>query len=59
VQQQQVPLDWGGFDLQPAAPQQPAAPAPPGDDEGDDGEGEDRDWKTLTFTAMTNDRAAA
>lgn len=36
VQQQQVPLDWGGFEFQPPAP--PAAPAPdkPSPDDEDD-----------------------
>jgi len=29
VQQQQVPLSWGGFEVQPPAPTPPAAPAPP------------------------------
>jgi HK97 family phage portal protein len=67
VQQQQVPLDWGGFDMQPEPPQQPPAPdaAPPSPASADDGEAEsdeeDRDWQTFTFTKMTghDDRAAA
>jgi HK97 family phage portal protein len=67
VQQQQVPLNWGGFDDQPAPPQQPSAPgkvppsqAPTVDEDPDDDDGEDRDWKTLTFTKMTgHDRATA
>jgi HK97 family phage portal protein len=39
VQQQQVPLSWGGFKEQPKAPAAPAATTPPGaGDEGDDDE---------------------
>jgi HK97 family phage portal protein len=40
VQQQQVPLDWGGFEMQPTPPQQPAAPGdpPPAPTPPDDGE---------------------
>src|SRR4029077_19399577 len=32
VQQQQVPLDWGGFEVQPPAPTPPAAATPPASD---------------------------
>jgi HK97 family phage portal protein len=62
VQQQQVPLDWGGFDMQPTPPQQPSAPgepppaqAPADDDEAEPDEAaDDRDWQTFTFTKMTS-----
>jgi HK97 family phage portal protein len=43
VQQQQVPLDWGGFDIQPPAPQAPAAPDPEPEPKPEPGEDEDEE----------------
>ena len=45
VQQQQVPLDWGGFEVQPAPPTPPQAPAPSGSS-GGEGENEEEPAET-------------
>jgi HK97 family phage portal protein len=59
VQQQQVPLDWGGFEFQPPAPAAPAAtPAKPDDEEEPKPKPEDdaKDMKNLLLTFDTGDR---
>ena len=59
VQQQQVPLDWGGFEFEPPAPVAPAAtPAKPDDEEEPKPKPEDdaKDMKNLLLTFDTGDR---